>query len=308
MTTLRYGLALPLESDVISFAREAERIGFDLITSAEHVAFHVPVPNSFAWLAAAAGATTDIDLVSTVSLPALYPAPLFAKMVASLDFLSKGRFSVGVGVGGEYEAEFQACGVPVNERGARTDEALEILVQLLNAAGPSSYEGRFAQFEDITIGPRQSSSCPPIWVGGRQKAAMRRAARFADVWMPYMFSPEQVVDGRSVIADLAPNFGRESSDVETALYSFAVVSDDREDALQQALSFAERRYRQDFTALSHKFLVGTPDDVAARMRDYVDVGVSTFVLELACSADRYDDQMRRLSTEVFPIVEGVPAA
>jgi probable F420-dependent oxidoreductase len=305
VSAVQIGLALPIEGDVVRFATEAERLGFDYVTAPEHVAFHVPVPNSFTWLAAAAAATRSIRLVSTVALPALYPSVLFAKMVASVDYLSGGRLSVGVGVGGEYPAEFEASGVKLSERGARTDEALEVLSLLLNASEPIDFNGRFARFEQILLAPRASDRCPPIWVGGRQEAAMRRAARFADVWMPYMFTPEQTARGRAVVAGCAAEFGRSPEEIGTAIYSFAVVSDDLDRGRQHALEFAARRYRQDFGPLAHKFLVGSPAHIVERMGQYVDVGASSFVLELACDAAMYDEQLERIANEVVPQLSGV---
>src|ERR1035441_3565929 len=97
-----------------------------------HVLFPGPVCTAFVTLAAAAAVTERIRLLSAVTLLPVYPMVLAAKMAASLDLVSHGRFELGVGVGGEYPPEFAASGVPVGGRGARTDEALAVLVRLLS--------------------------------------------------------------------------------------------------------------------------------------------------------------------------------
>jgi alkanesulfonate monooxygenase SsuD/methylene tetrahydromethanopterin reductase-like flavin-dependent oxidoreductase (luciferase family) len=308
LSQVMVGLALPIEGDVVGVAQKAELLGYDYLAAPEHIAFHAPVPNSFVWLSVASGATRSIQLVSTVALAPLYPSVLFAKMVASLDYLSGGRFCIGVGVGGEYAEEFRALRVPLAERGPRTDEALEVLKVLLEASEPASYAGKYTEFEGICLSPKRGRGCPPIWVGGRRLPAMRRAARYADVWMPYMFSPEQTAKGRESVQVFAREYGRQEDLVDTGIYLFAVVSDDEARGREQAVQFASQRYQQDFRSLSHKFLIGSPESVLARMREYTAVGVSRFILELACQPSEYDEQMERISREIIPFLPGAAVA
>jgi alkanesulfonate monooxygenase SsuD/methylene tetrahydromethanopterin reductase-like flavin-dependent oxidoreductase (luciferase family) len=124
---LRFGTALRSPSDVAASAQRIEALGFDVLGCGEHVSFHGDTANGFVSLSVAAGATSRIQLMSTITLVPLYPAALLAKLGAALDVASGGRFMLGVGVGGEYPNEFEACGVPVKQRGSRTDEALEVL-------------------------------------------------------------------------------------------------------------------------------------------------------------------------------------
>jgi alkanesulfonate monooxygenase SsuD/methylene tetrahydromethanopterin reductase-like flavin-dependent oxidoreductase (luciferase family) len=294
------GLVLPIEGDVAGVAQKAEFLGYHYLAAPEHVAFHAPVPNSFLWLSAASGATRSIQLVSTVALPPLYPAVLFAKLVASLDYLSAGRFAVGVGVGGEYEEEFRAVGIPLAERAPRTDEALDVLRTLLEASEPRSYAGKFTTFDNLLLAPKRGLGCPPIWVGGRRQPAMRRAARYGDVWMPYMFSPEQTAKGRASVQDYAREYDRRDGSVATGIYLFAVMADHEARGREQAVQFASLRYQQDFRPLAHKFLVGSPDAMLTRMQEYAAAGVTRFILELACHPADYEEQMERLAYEILP--------
>ena len=108
-------------------------------------------------------------------LPLRHPTPV-AKQVSTLDHLTEGRFIFGVGVGGEFPKEYEACGVPIGERGARLSESLAVL-RALWSGRPASYKGRFFQFEEVAMQPppRQAGG-PPIWCGGRSDAALRRIA------------------------------------------------------------------------------------------------------------------------------------
>ena len=131
MAKIEFGISLRQSDNVVEEAREAETQGYDFLTAGEHMFFHGPTTNGLITLAGAAAATTRIRLMTSITLIPLYPAAVLAKQIATLDRLSGGRFNLGVGVGGEYPKEFEACGVPVNQRGPRTDESLDVMIRLL---------------------------------------------------------------------------------------------------------------------------------------------------------------------------------
>ena len=193
MSPTQFAISLPHGAGVPLAASEAERLGFDYVSSGEHLAFHGPPSNSLISLSAAAGATSRIGLLSAVTLVPLYPAAVLAKLVASLDAVSAGRFHLGVGVGGENPVEFEAAGVPVAERGARMDESLDLLHRLLGS-DEVTFRGRYTTTSSLSISPRPFGTRVPVWVAGRKPVAMRRPARWGDVWMPYMFTPERVAE------------------------------------------------------------------------------------------------------------------
>ncbi|MBS1883401.1 MAG: LLM class flavin-dependent oxidoreductase, partial [Actinobacteria bacterium] len=165
-------------------------------------------------------------LLSAITILPLYPPPLAAKMAAVLDVVSGERFDFGIGVGGEIEKEFVAVGVPVKERGRRTDEALEV-IRLLFSPGRHSFSGRFTTIdaERLQPGPVQEGG-PPIWVAGRSEAAMRRAGRFASVWMPYMYTPERLATSLATVRAEAERAGRDPASVRGAIYAFTCVGED----------------------------------------------------------------------------------
>lgn len=158
------------------------------LTRGEHLFFHGAVANSFVSLAAAAGATSRIRLLLSVTILPLYPAVLAAKLATTLDQVSGGRFDFGVGVGGEFPDEFTAAGVSVRTHGRRNDEHLEVLRRFWSG-GQVNFDGEFTSIPNLALDPPPlQPGGPPIWLGGRKPAAMRRAAQFAlrPGWQPHI--------------------------------------------------------------------------------------------------------------------------
>ena len=113
-----------------------------------------------------------------------------AKQLATLDVLSKGRVVVGIGVGWMRE-EFAALGLPpFAERGAVTDEYLQIFKELWTSQNPS-FQGQYCQFDDLDFLPKPvQQPHPPIWVGGESRRALQRTARYANGWYPIAANPQ----------------------------------------------------------------------------------------------------------------------
>lgn len=291
----RFGVTLQSGPEPVAFAQLAEQQGFDYLACGEHLAFHGPTTNAFVSLAVAAGATTSIRLLSAVTLLPLYPAALAAKLALSLDVASGGRFTLGVGAGGEYPAEFTAVGADPRERGARTDEALAVLRRLM-IEDDVSVEGRFSSFTGLTLAPKPARPVP-IWIAGRKEAAHRRVARFGDAWLPHLCTPEQVANGIARIGELSDGRWRGG----TALFAFTTVDTDGDRARETARSIVGRTYRQDFTTLAGRYLIaGTPADCVARVREYLAAGVDTVVFRLACRRRDAPAMLRLLAADVLP--------
>jgi probable F420-dependent oxidoreductase len=304
MSEIEFGIGFRRLDDVAAEAREAEALGYQFISTGEHVFFHGPTANGLISLAAAAGATERIKLMSTITLVPLYPPALLAKQVASLDVVSNGRFHLGVGVGGEFAKEFEACGVPVQERGVRTDEALEVM-QRLWTENDVTFDGRFTKLSGMTLMPKPAQEPhPPVWISGRSDAAMRRAARFGSGWLPYMYTPEKLAQSIETIDGHASEVGREGS-VKPGLFMFFAVHEDGERGLQMATQRLSVQYNQDFSALVGKYaLAGSPDDCIARLREYIDAGARTVILNSACPADYMVENQRLLAEAVLPAFRG----
>jgi probable F420-dependent oxidoreductase len=294
-------LATADPADVPGAARRAEQLGFDLVGSGEHVFFHGPTANAFVSLAAAAAVTERIRLVSSLTLLPLYPMALVAKLTSTLDRLSRGRFELGVGVGGEYPPEFAASGVPVAGRGRRADEALEVLIRLLSGETVTA-DGAFGSLQDLRLDPPPvQAPHPPIWVGGRQPAAQRRAGRFGDVWMPYMVSPGSLGRSLAAVREYATAAGRPPNAVSGALFIWGSVDRDGARARAEAVAAVSRIYQQDFEPLADRYLLhGDPGMVAGRLAEYQAAGAGTVIFSPACPPERQDEIVTLFAESVLP--------
>jgi probable F420-dependent oxidoreductase len=301
VATIEFGAALPEIKGVPEFARRAESLGYEYLGSGEHMMFHGPVPNSFINLAVAAGATTKIKLMSTVVLLPLYTPMVVAKMGAVLDVASNGRYHMGIGVGGEFPKEFEACGVPVKQRGSRSNEALEVINKLWTEKNVS-FEGRYSKFSGVTISPAPSQKPhPPIWVAGRKEPAMRRAALYADGWLPYMYTPEMLHESLEKIHQFGKEAGRDMSQFRPGLFIFASVYPDRDEAREQAARALGKNYAQDFSKIAGRYaLYGNPEDCCKRLKEYVDAGARTVMISWACRHEDIDQNMQLIAREVAP--------
>jgi probable F420-dependent oxidoreductase len=301
MARLEFGVSMTSATNIPESAREAEELGFDYFACGEHVMFHNPVPNTLIALAVAAGATKKIKLMSSVVLVPLYQPTLLAKMTSVLDVASGGRFNLGIGVGGEFPKEFEACGVPVKERGPRTNEALAVIKKLWTEKNVS-FDGRFTKFSGVTLEPAPvQKPHPPIWVAGRKEPAMKRAALYANGWIPYMYTPQQLKESLTTIDRFAQEHGRDMSDFRPGLFIFSAVYKNRDEARQVVAERLGRNYAQDFSRLVDRYaLFGTPEDCQKRLKEYIDAGAETILFAWACRPGDVQENLRLMAKEVVP--------
>jgi probable F420-dependent oxidoreductase len=301
MASIEFGATLPSIKGIADFAQKAELLGYDYLGSGEHMMFHGPVPNSLIGLSVAAGATKKIKLMSTVLLLPLYPPMIVAKMTALLDVSSEGRYHMGIGIGGEFPKEFEACGVPVKQRGSRANEALEVVTKLWTEK-KVSFKGRYSKFSEVTVDPAPvQKPHPPIWVAGRKEPAMLRAATYADGWLPYMYTPEMLSESLEKIYKFGTDAGRDMSKFRPGLFIFASVYPDRDEAREQAARALGKNYAQDFTKIAGRYaLYGNPEDCRKRLKEYVDAGARTIMVSWACRQDDIEANMKLIAEEVAP--------
>jgi probable F420-dependent oxidoreductase len=210
---MRFGFYLPTRGQTASpesletLVTRAEGLGFSSVVIADHIVFPVTIKSKYPYtvsgafpgqgdaleqlslMAFVAGKSRALRLISSVMiLPHRNPV-VTAKMLATIDVLSRGRVTVGVGVGWLRE-EFEALGAPdFDRRGAVSDEYLRIF-KALWTQDPASYHGEFYRFDSVRCLPHPvQKPHPPIWVGGHSKAALRRVARLGDGWHPVGANP-----------------------------------------------------------------------------------------------------------------------
>jgi probable F420-dependent oxidoreductase len=210
---VRFGFYLPTRGRtaephaIEAMVAHGEALGFSSVVVADHLVFPVTIHSRYPYtvsgafpgqgdaldqlslMAFVAGKSRRLRLISSVMiLPHRNPV-VTAKMLATIDVLSGGRVTVGVGVGWLRE-EFQALGAPdFDRRGAVSDEYLRIF-KTLWTQDPASFRGEFYSFEALRCLPHPTQKPhPPIWVGGHSKVALRRVARLGDGWHPVGATP-----------------------------------------------------------------------------------------------------------------------
>lgn len=290
---------------MIRFARAAEDLGYDSVWGSDHVVFPAsfeskypysetgafPLPGTVPWveevtaLAFVAGATSRVRLgTSILVLPYRNPV-MNAKTLAAVDVLSSGRLICGVGAGWMRE-EAEAMGMPFDDRGVRTDEHIEIL-KALWTQDEATYKGKYYNVPPVRSAPRPlQKPHPPIWVGGHEPAALRRAARYGDGWHAYRLRADEVAEKSAYIRKKAREYGRDANSIITSVRAPLILSDSSLD-VDRAFS-------------------GTNDDLKQQMQAYVDVGVEYVVFEpplmegLDCSISACE----RFATKIAPEFTG----
>ena len=222
---------------------------------------------------------------------------LMAKELATLDFLSEGRLLLVAGLGGDDPLEYEACGVVKSERARRTDEALEAL-RLLWSQDKATFHGRYYRFTGASVTPKPvQQPGPPVWIGGRSDAAMRRTGRLGDGWLPSAITPEECAAGIAAINAYAAEAGR-AVDADHFGVSITCAVADSEAAARELAATALPRRRED-VPLEACTAMGTPDRIIAKLREYVDAGITKFVLRPSGSAGVWEQQAELLAREVI---------
>ena len=245
-------------------------------------------PEQITTLAYLAGITDQIKLVTSVMIIPYRNPILTAKMLSTLDMLSKGRLILGAGVGWMKE-EFELLNTePFAERGAVTNEYLRAFIELWTSDNPT-FEGKYVNFSDITFLPKPvQKPHPPIWIGGQSKPAIRRAAQIGNAWHPVgaipaaPLEPEELAENLALLHDYAEKAGRDPSQLQVSVKAPLYDSNNSDGS------------RRRFT--------GSPDEVRQDVQTYADVGVTHLIFDFR-TADPHqtEDRMAQFSEEVMSI-------
>lgn len=267
----------------------AEELGFDSGWVGDHLSFHPPLLDAICALAAAAPATRRLVLGTAVLLLPMRNPVWTAKQLASISVLSADRLIIGVGVGGENPAEYEAAGVPVAERGRRLDESIEIVGRLLRGEAVD-HPGPLLPTRSPALEPAPTIM-PPMVVGGRSDAALRRAARGGQGWLGVWISPRRVAEVRVRLDELAQEYGRPPCRLLLMVFVHVCGPGGHEAALAEATGFVRGQYGLPFDQLRKWVLVGTEEEVAHGLAELRDAGAESFVLT-AAAADQLEQYRR----------------
>ncbi|MEC8857975.1 MAG: TIGR03619 family F420-dependent LLM class oxidoreductase [Chloroflexota bacterium] len=309
---ITFGVSLSVDNywDVPEFARRAEDLGYGRVTMGEHIMDgNPPRPTllNLPAMAAAAGATSNLRVMTGIVIAPLYHPVTLAKMVASVDQVSSGRLDFGIGISGQRgtKIEFDAVGVDVHTRGKRTDEMLQVMQRLFTEEHVS-YHGDFFDFDDVTLLPFPAQKpYPPIWVSGRSEAAMRRAGVMGDGWYPYLFTVRRIKASNDMVRQYAAEAGRDLTGFHWGLNQPTAISSDGSEAMALAVSNVGERYvtaeRSAESIAQALCIAGTPDDCIKAVEERIEAGVEHINLGfLASEPVAFDRQMEMLAAHVMP--------
>lgn len=314
---MRFGLGVPTGTEglmypvpyadpeqAVRLAVEAERLGFDGVWGNDHVTTQRYVRAEFTdppryydpyvYLAYVAAQTTTLQLATAITVFAFRNPVVLAKQAATLDQLSGGRFTLGVGIGA-YREEAEAMMPDLRiHRGRQADEYLRAL-GLLFSERRASFDGEFVRFDDVESFPKPRQRAMPILSGGNSAGSKERAGRWATGWLPAVLSPAEVADGLEEIRAVAAAAGRVlPADFEVAPQLSVAIGRDVTDAVaafegtqlathMRSLSTTTLK-GQDPAALASRNLVGNAEQMLDQVRAYAAAGATTLsALLFACN-------------------------
>jgi alkanesulfonate monooxygenase SsuD/methylene tetrahydromethanopterin reductase-like flavin-dependent oxidoreductase (luciferase family) len=258
----------------LDVVRAVEGSGFDAGWVGDHLAFHPPVIEATNALAAAAAVTSSMKLGFAVLLGAMREPVWLAKALMSIDQLAPGRVIVGLGAGGEHPPEWRAAGAEISNRGPRLDELLGVLPDLLTGR-PVFHRGPHLSVEAPPLRPAMATP-PPVVIGGRSDAALRRAARFGQGWLGVWVSPEGFERSVARLNEFAVETGRLCP--EPMLLAFAAIGDDASACDRDAAQLFRGQYDLRYDQVKRWTLTGSADHVAQRLAEYRVAGARSIAI------------------------------
>ena len=278
---------------VLEFGPLAENLGYDSIWVMDHL-FNTgyirerledkPYYHPMSTLSYLAATTSKVTLgTSVLVLPYHSPVEL-AKYAATLDQISGGRVTLGVGVGAMTE-EFKALGISTRERGSLTNECIDIMKELWSSHLPK-YQSKRWDFSDLYFSPKPAQDSIPIWVGGSSPGAIKRTALRGDGWHPTGISAESYALTKREIIEAATAAGRDPSNMD---WSNRVEVE------------VHGKPSSDRAASRSTLPGGNPDIMTAGIKAYEDAGVNHIVLALnSGDVSALKRLMGTIATEVIP--------
>ena len=294
-------LGMPSTETIVRVAEHAEDWGLDSFWLSDHLLAPSPELDIVATLSLLASRTSRMKLGPSVLLLNLRHPLMVAKTFASLDYLSGGRMVMAVGTGANL-ADYAACGIPLEGRGRRLDEGIEVLRTVWKERN-ASYHGKFFNFENVTIDPRPAArtnndfGTMDIWVGGRSDAALKRAARLADGFFASFQTPEEFGASMTKIRGYASECGRINAHIESGLILLCRIAKSREHALEEMRPMLAAMGRG-AEAYLERTVYGSPDDVIARLSEYVAKGLDKFVLWPIAEPAAWPKQIELVGKEI----------
>jgi probable F420-dependent oxidoreductase len=264
--------------NVVNFAKKCEAMGCHSMWTIDRIAYDNLEPLTI--LAAAAGATQRIRLGTSVLLGnTRHPAHL-AKIIATLDFISNGRITLGLGFGSR-EPDYKAVEIPYEHRGARAVEQVQLMKRLWTEENVT-HKGKFYNVENLTVGPKPvQKPHPPIWTGGSAETALKRAGTWANGFISGSAAITDFHVTWDKIASYAAAAGRNPNEIAKASLAFMAINDDKAKAVKSVEDYTMRYYGRIRNPVESSSIVGSPDQCIERIHYFLSKGLDTLIIGVA---------------------------
>jgi len=278
--------------------QQAERLGFQSFFLPDHFMYAKNNILYEAWtvLAALASKTETIRIGTCVSPIPFYNPSILAKRVSTLDHISRGRVIFGAGCGW-YDKEFKAYGIPFDPfhtRICKMLEGIELVKALWTTDGPVDYHGKYYHLKDAELLPKPiQKPHPPIWFGGSSTQILKAVAKHGQGWIPGVEPPREFKAKAESIFMFAKEEGRDPAKIVLALALRTIVASTRNEVkkiLRSLLLTQEVR---------EKMFIGTPTEIAAKIREYIKLGISHFRLGIQPTY-RIMESLQLYKREIIP--------
>jgi probable F420-dependent oxidoreductase len=264
--------------NVVNFAKKCEAMGCQSMWTIDRIAYDNLEPLTV--LAAAAGVTQKIRLGTSVLLGNLRHASHVAKIVSTLDFISNGRVTLGLGFGSR-ESDYKAVEIPFEHRGSRAVEQVQLMKRLWSEDSVT-FKGKFYNVENLSVGPKPiQKPHPPIWTGGSAEVALRRAGTWADGFICGSSAIPEFPSTWEKIAGYARAAGRDPNRIRKAGLTFMAIHDDQSKAVRAVEDYVMRYYGRLRADVANTSLVGPPAAIAERMGAFLSRGLDTLIIGVA---------------------------
>jgi alkanesulfonate monooxygenase len=317
--SIQFGLAIrnfvgpeetPDVDQILSYAERAEALGFESLWAWDHVLLGVkpafPILEALSTLSAIASRTSRIKLGTGVLVLPLRNPVVAAKVLTSLDQISRGRLIVGVAAGW-YAREFDAVGVPFERRGRIFEQHLELLLRLWTEESVTVRADGLNLREAVLVPKPYQKPHPPVLIGGYVDAVLRRVARMADGWLTYFYTPEGFTKSWAKIQAYAREYGRDPNTLTGTNQLAIYVGPSQAEAdlpMRQWLTTEWDVAAWSDSTIEHA-IRGTAEECAAQLRPHLLAGVHriTFI------PYRYEpQQLELIAHEVIPRLTGQAAS
>ncbi len=282
------------------YTLRCEALGFDSLWLSDRIVSEKFNVEPLMAIATMASLTKNLKFgTSVLGLPLRNPT-ILAKQIASLDFLSNGRLLPAVGLGPENDREYESCGTHRSTRSGQTDEAIRIM-RLLWSQDDVNFQGKYFSLRNISIQPKPvQKDLPPIWIGGRSEAALKRTARVGDGWLVSRASASDVGLGINKIKEYLKQYGRTGSIEEDhygAILNFCFADSFNDAEILAKPYLYPNSQDSDYRKFS---ILGRPENARNLIDSFIKAGATKFIARPCCPPEMMLEQLEILGQSVLP--------